>query len=104
MLEPGVFLDGVPSRALTGNLEFRTLPLCSLSYGDDLNANHRGVRNSAVGASVIERIARRRYFRRGIDNHLRASMNSRKLRAKDPLTKAVRRRLEELGVPTTLLE
>ena len=25
---------GVPSRALTGNLEFRTLPLCALSYGD----------------------------------------------------------------------
>lgn len=26
---------GVPSRNLTSNLEFRTLPLCALSYGDD---------------------------------------------------------------------
>ena len=25
---------GVPSRTLTSNLEFRTLPLCALSYGD----------------------------------------------------------------------
>ena len=25
---------GVPSRTLTSNLEFRTLPLCILSYGD----------------------------------------------------------------------
>ena len=25
---------GVPSRAFTSNLEFRTLPLCNLSYGD----------------------------------------------------------------------
>jgi hypothetical protein len=25
---------GVPSRNLTSNLEFRTLPLCTLSYGD----------------------------------------------------------------------
>ena len=29
---------GVPSRILTGNLEVRTLLLCSLSYGDRLNA------------------------------------------------------------------
>ena len=27
-------LNGVPSRTLTSNLEFRTLPLCALSYGD----------------------------------------------------------------------
>ena len=26
--------NGVPSRNLTSNLEFRTLPLCVLSYGD----------------------------------------------------------------------
>ena len=26
---------GVPSRNLTSNLEFRTLPLCVLSYGDE---------------------------------------------------------------------
>jgi hypothetical protein len=26
--------NGVPSRTLTGNLEFRILPLCALSYGD----------------------------------------------------------------------
>src|SRR5579872_4592585 len=26
---------GVPSRTLTSNLEFRTLPLCVLSYGDE---------------------------------------------------------------------
>jgi hypothetical protein len=26
--------NGVPSRILTSNLEFRTLPLCVLSYGD----------------------------------------------------------------------
>ena len=26
---------GVPSRTLTSNLEFRTLPLCALSYGDE---------------------------------------------------------------------
>jgi hypothetical protein len=26
--------NGVPSRTLTSNLEFRTLPLCALSYGD----------------------------------------------------------------------
>jgi hypothetical protein len=26
--------NGVPSRSLTSNLEFRTLPLCVLSYGD----------------------------------------------------------------------
>src|SRR5262245_33471800 len=32
------FRIGVPSRDLTGNLELRTLPLCSLSYGDDLDA------------------------------------------------------------------
>src|SRR2546422_4564442 len=28
------FRNGVPSRNLTSNLEFRTLPLCALSYGD----------------------------------------------------------------------
>ena len=28
-------VTGVPSRALTGSLEFRTLPLCALSYGDE---------------------------------------------------------------------
>jgi hypothetical protein len=28
------FRHGVPSRNLTSNLEFRTLPLCALSYGD----------------------------------------------------------------------
>jgi hypothetical protein len=28
------FQNGVPSRTLTSNLEFRTLPLCALSYGD----------------------------------------------------------------------
>ena len=28
---------GVPSRTLTSNLEFRTLPLCALSYGDKEN-------------------------------------------------------------------
>jgi len=27
--------NGVPSRTLTSNLEFRTLPLCVLSYGDE---------------------------------------------------------------------
>ena len=27
---------GVPSRNLTSNLEFRTLPLCVLSYGDKM--------------------------------------------------------------------
>ena len=26
--------NGVPSRTLTSNLKFRTLPLCALSYGD----------------------------------------------------------------------
>ena len=26
---------GVPSRTFTSNLEFRTLPLCALSYGDE---------------------------------------------------------------------
>ena len=26
---------GVPSRTLTSNLEFRILPLCALSYGDE---------------------------------------------------------------------
>jgi len=31
------FRHGVPSRTLTSNLEFRTLPLCALSYGDILN-------------------------------------------------------------------
>ena len=29
--------NGVPSRTLTSNLEFRTLPLCALSYGDKEN-------------------------------------------------------------------
>ena len=28
--------NGVPSRTLTSNLEFRKLPLCALSYGDEL--------------------------------------------------------------------
>ncbi len=27
--------NGVPSRNLTSNLQFRTLPLCVLSYGDN---------------------------------------------------------------------
>ena len=27
--------SGVPSRTLTGNLTFRTRPLCDLSYGDE---------------------------------------------------------------------
>ncbi len=27
-------MQGLPSRTLTSNLEFRTLPLCALSYGD----------------------------------------------------------------------
>src|SRR5436853_434174 len=31
--------NGVPSRTLTSNLEFRTLPLCDLSYGDK-RSNH----------------------------------------------------------------
>ncbi len=31
--------DGVPSRTLTSNLEFRTLPLCVLSYGDRKPSN-----------------------------------------------------------------
>ena len=34
MLGVWSFLNGVPSRTLTSNLEFRTLPLCALSYGD----------------------------------------------------------------------
>jgi hypothetical protein len=33
---------GVPSRTLTSNLEFRTLPLCVLSYGDE-DSNPRPV-------------------------------------------------------------
>jgi len=28
--------DGVPSRTSTGSLEFRTLLLCALSYGDEV--------------------------------------------------------------------
>jgi hypothetical protein len=32
---------GVPSRTLTSNLEFRTLPLCALSYGDDESGQGR---------------------------------------------------------------
>ena len=30
--------NGVPSRTFTSNLEFRTLPLCNLSYGDQKTA------------------------------------------------------------------
>lgn len=33
--------NGVPSRTLTSNLEFRTLPLCVLSYGDPMNYDLR---------------------------------------------------------------
>ncbi len=33
-VEPHPLENGVPSRPLTSNLEFRTLPLYALSYGD----------------------------------------------------------------------
>ena len=34
LVKPHPLEFGVPSRTLTSNLEFRTLPLCALSYGD----------------------------------------------------------------------
>ena len=35
--------NGVPSRTLSSNLEFRTLPLFALSYGDENNKSLAGL-------------------------------------------------------------
>ena len=40
--------NGVPSRALTGNLALRTRPLCNLSYGDSWYARPVTLRNPAL--------------------------------------------------------
>jgi len=86
--------DGVPSRTLTSNLEFRTLPLCALSYGDkktnpwlvSSTSSHPALSKSA---SIMKGLGRSIYFAfRGSKWLVRASGN-----APDPGTHLVRLRL-----------
>ena len=59
--------NGVPSRTLTSILEFRTLPLCALSYGD-IEANPWLVSSTSShpalskSASIMKGLSRLIYF------------------------------------------
>ena len=76
--------DGVPSRTLTSNLEFRTLPLCALSYGDketnpwlvSSTSSHPALSKSA---SMMKGLGRSIYFAFRGSKVVRASGNAPEL-------------------------